>query len=157
MTKLSSMAKIVSRTIRANPAHLIITLLYDSRYREAGTVLQALAVRAVFLSLASPAEDLLISAGQFHVILFGNVLRAVWIVLGSLIGYHYWGFVGFVYGISLSGLPPLAYYLLLQKSKGLLIVKYELYKVAFVLAVGITSYLGSTLFLALFPGFRIKL
>ncbi len=138
-------------------AHLVITLLYDSRYSEAGSVLQALAIRAVLLSLGSPAEDLLISAGQFHVILVGNVLRAVWIVLGSLAGYYYFGFLGFVYGLSLSGLPPLAYYLWLQHSKDMLIVKYELYKVAFVLAVGSTTYVGCTLFLVLFPGFRIRL
>jgi lipopolysaccharide exporter len=141
----------------AGAAHLLITLLYDPRYGEAGSVLQALALRAVFLSLASPAEDLLISAGQFHVILVGNVLRAAWIVLGSLIGYYFLGFLGFVYGLSLSGLPPLFYYLWLQKSKGMLIVKYELYKAAFAVGVGVTSYMGSALFLALFPGLRIKL
>jgi lipopolysaccharide exporter len=141
----------------AGAAHLLITLLYDSRYSEAGTVLQALAIRAVLLSLASPAEDLLISAGQFHVILMGNILRTVWIILGSLIGYYFLGFVGFVYGLALSGLPPLVYYLWLQASKGMLIVKYELYKVGFALGVGLTSYIGSTLFLALFPGFRLKL
>jgi hypothetical protein len=56
----------------------------------------------------------------------------------------------------LSGLPPLVYYWWLQKSKGMLIIKYELYKVAFVLGVGIASYMGSALFLELFPGFRIK-
>jgi hypothetical protein len=67
------------------------------------------------------------------------------------------GFWGFVYGLSLSGLPTLAYYLSLQKSKGMLIVKYELLKVAFALSVGVTSYIGSAAFLALFPGFRIKL
>jgi O-antigen/teichoic acid export membrane protein len=141
----------------AGAAHLIITVLYDSRYSEAGSVLQALAIRAVLLSFASPAEDLLISAGQFRVILVGNVLRTAWIVLGSLVGYYFLGFLGFIYGISLSGLPPLIYYLWLQKSKGMLIAKYEFYKVAFALSVGITSYLGSALFLSLFPGFRIKL
>jgi lipopolysaccharide exporter len=137
-------------------AHLIVTVLYDSRYSEAGSVLQALAIRAVLLSFASPAEDLLISAGQFHVILVGNLLRTAWIILGSLVGYYFLGFLGFIYGLSLSGLPPLVYYLWLQKSKGMLIVRYELYKVAFALCVGITTYLASTLFLALFPGFRIK-
>jgi len=85
------------------------------------------------------------------VILVGNVLRAVWIVLGSLIGYYFLGFLGFVYGLSLSVLPPLAYYLWLQKSKGMLIFRYELYKVAFALGVGITSYVGSTLFSGTIP------
>jgi lipopolysaccharide exporter len=137
-------------------AHFIITLLYDSRYSEAGSVLQALAIRAMFLSFASTAEDLLISAGQFHVILVGNILRTVWIVLGTLIGYHFFGFLGFIYGLSLSGIPVLAYYLWLQHSKGMLIVRYELYKLAFVLAVFCVAYLGSMVFMALFPGFRIK-
>ena len=140
----------------AGAAHLIITLLYDPRYAQAGSVLQALAIRAVLLALASTGEDFLISAGQFHVILVGNVLRTAWIVLGSLIGYYFLGFMGFVYGLSLSGLPPLIYYMWLQRSKGMLIAKYEFYKIAFVLAVGIASYLGSALFLTLFPGFRIK-
>jgi lipopolysaccharide exporter len=140
----------------AGAAHLLITVLYDPRYGEAGMVLQALAIRAVLLSLASPAEDLLISAGEFHVILVGNVLRAAWIVLGSLIGYYFFGFFGFIYGLSLSGLPPLAYYFWLQRSKGMLIVRYEIYKVAFALGVGTASYLGSALFLELFPGFRIR-
>ena len=141
----------------AGAAHLIVALLYDTRYSEAGSVLQALAIRAVLLSLAAPAEDLLISAGNFHVILIGNLLRASWIVLASLAGYHFFGFPGFVYGLSLSGLPPLTYYLWLQRSKGMLIVKYEIYKVAFAVAVGVTTYVGSALFFAVFPGFRIKL
>jgi O-antigen/teichoic acid export membrane protein len=140
----------------AGASHLIIALLYDPRYSQAGSVLQALAIRAVLLSLASPAEDLLISAGHYHVILVGNVLRTAWIIVGSLIGYYFLGFLGFIYGLSLAGLPPLVYYLWLQNSKGMLIVRYEVYKVAFALGVGLTSYLASTLFLALFPGFRLR-
>ena len=138
-------------------SHLIISLLYDLRYAEAGSVLQALAIRSLLLSFASPAEDLLISAGQFHVILIGNVLRALTIVLGSLAGYHFAGFLGFVYGLGLSGLPPLLYYLWLQSSKGMLILRYELYKLGFSLSVAVTSYIAGALFVALFPGFRIKL
>ena len=141
----------------AGAAHLIIALLYDPRYSEAGSVLQALAIRALLLSFASPAEDFLISAGQFHVILVGNLLRAPSIILGSLVGYYFFGFSGFVYGLALSGFPPLVYYLWRQKSSGMLIVKYELYKAAFALAVGVTSYVGSASLLALFPGLRIKL
>src|SRR5258708_14575320 len=73
----------------AGTAHLIVTLLYDSRYSEAGSLLQALAIRAGLLSFASPAQDLLISAGQFPVSLDGNLLRASSIVLGSLVGYYF--------------------------------------------------------------------
>jgi O-antigen/teichoic acid export membrane protein len=140
----------------AGAAHLVVGFLYDPRYSEAGSVLQALAIRAVFLSFASPAEDLLISAGQFHVILVGNILRATTIICGSLLGYYFLGFTGFIYGLSLSGLPPLVFYLWLQHSRGMLIIKYEMYKLAFVLAVGFASYIFSAMLLALLPGFRIK-
>jgi lipopolysaccharide exporter len=95
---------------------LLIALLYDPRYAQAGMVLQALMVRSVLLSLASPAEDLLISTGAYHVILTANIMRTAWIVGGSLGGYYLFGFQGFIYGFSLSGLPPLIYYLWLQKA-----------------------------------------
>ncbi len=141
----------------AGASHLIISLLYDSRYADAATVLQAFAIRAVFLSLASPAEDLLISAGQFQVILVGNVLRAPGIIIGSFAGYYLFGFLGFVYGLALSGVPPLIYYWWLQKSKDLFVARYEFYKVAFALGVGVASYGCGAVFLSLFPTFRIKL
>ena len=137
-------------------AHFLITLLYNSRYAAAGSVLQALALRTLLISFASPAEDLLISTGRYHVILIGNILKAASIVTGSLLGYYFFGFLGFVYGIALSTLGPLAYYLWLQKKNGLLIARYELYKVAFALAIVALSYLGSTLFLTLLPGFTLK-
>ncbi len=141
----------------AGAAHLIIALLYDPRYSQAGDVLQALAIRAMFLSFGSPAEEFLISAGQFHVILTGNVLRASWIILASLAGYHFLGFTGFVYGLAFSGFPPLMYYLWLQKRSGMLIIRFELYKAVFALAVCVASYVVCALILATFPGFRIRL
>lgn len=137
-------------------AHLIIGLLYPAQYLLAGSVLQALMLRACFLSLASPAEDLLIATGEYHVILFGNVLRAVSMVAASLIGYYFFGFVGFVYGIAFSGLPPLIYYLWLQRAKGMLTVRYELYKVAIVGTAAMSAFFVSNLLFGLLPSVRIK-
>src|ERR1700733_8654677 len=54
-------------------ARLLIAVLYDSRYALAGPILQAFMLRAMFLSGPSPAEDLLIAAGESQVILTGNV------------------------------------------------------------------------------------
>jgi len=135
-------------------AHFIIRLLYPAQYALAGTVLQALMVRAALLSLASPAEDLLIAAGESHVILFGNIFRAVSMCAASLTGYYFFGFLGFIYGISLSGLPPLIYYLWLQSEKGMLILRFEVYKVAFVLGIALSAHLTSMLLLALWPAAR---
>jgi lipopolysaccharide exporter len=136
-------------------AHLLISALYDYRYAAAANVLQALMVRAALLSLASPAEDLLIAAGETQVILVGNILRAVWMFSVSLAGYFLFGFTGFVYGAALSGLPPLLYYYQLQRKKGFLIMRYEFYKMAFVLVIAISAYATSDLLLSLWPRFRL--
>lgn len=138
-------------------ARLLIALLYDPRYAEAGLVLQALMIRSILLSMASPAEDLLISVGAYHVILTGNVLRTTWIIVGSIGGYYLSGFHGFIYGFALSGLPPLIYYLCLQRAKGMLRFKYELLRLGFAGAVGISSYMASSLILSLWPMHRLRL
>lgn len=135
---------------------LLIALLYDPRYAQAGMVLEALMVRSVLLSLASPAEDLLISAGAYHVILTGNVLRTIWIFAGSLGGYYLFGFTGFIYGFASSGLPPLLYYLWLQKAKGLLMIRYELLRVGFAVAAGSASFAASGLLLSLWHVSRVR-
>jgi O-antigen/teichoic acid export membrane protein len=135
-------------------AHLIITMLYPSRYAQAGAILQAFMLRATLLALGSPAEDLLIAAGQYQVILHGNVFRALGLLIASLTGYYLFGFMGFTYGAALSAMPPLIYYWRLQRKHGLLIVKYESYKVAFALGIWISAYLTSSVLLALFPHIR---
>lgn len=137
-------------------ARLVIAVLYDPRYAQAGIVLQAFMVRALLLSLASPAEDLLIAAGEYQVILHGNVLRTLWMVGASLVGYHFFGFMGFTYGAALSGAPPLVYYLWLQRAKGMMIVRYELLRVMFVLVVATAAYLASSAVLTLWPAMRIR-
>ncbi len=76
--------------------------------------------------------------------------------IGSIAGFYLFGFTGFIYGAALSGLPPLIYYVWVQNRKGLLIVKYELYKVAFVLAIAFASYLTSTFLLKAWPGLHIR-
>jgi lipopolysaccharide exporter len=137
-------------------ARLVITILYPARYAEAAAVLKAFMLRAALLSLASPAEDLLIAAGQPQILLVGNILRAVWMLLASLTGYYFFGFMGFTFGAASSGLPVLIYYYWLQSRKQIIIWKYELYKAIFIIAAASVAYFGSSLFLALWPDFRIR-
>jgi O-antigen/teichoic acid export membrane protein len=138
-------------------AHFLITLLYPPRYATAGLVLEAFMLRSALLAFAQPAEDLLIAAGEYQVILMGNVYRAVSLLTGSLVGYFFFGFLGFVYGVALSGLPPLLYYWWLQRSKGFMILRYEAYKVAFFIGVALSSYLASSLLLYLWPAAHIHI
>jgi lipopolysaccharide exporter len=138
-------------------ARFLIALLYDPRYALAGPILQAFMLRAMLLALASPAEDLLIASGETQVILIGNIFRAIGMLAASLTGYYLFGFMGFVYGVALSGLPPLLYYLWLQNRKRILIVKYEMYKVAFVCGIAVTAYVASSLLLNIWPIARIRI
>jgi O-antigen/teichoic acid export membrane protein len=138
-------------------ARLLIALLYDSRYALAGPILQAFMLRAMLLAIASPAEDLLIASGETQVILLGNLFRAAGMLAASLTGYYFFGFMGFVYGVALSGLPPLLYYLWLQNRKRILIFRYEAYKVAFVCGVALTTYVGSSLILSVWSIARIRI
>ncbi len=137
-------------------AHLIISVLYPSRYAQSMPVLQAFMVRACLLSLASPAEEMLIATGASQIILIGNLYRAGWMFAASLAGYYFFGFTGFMYGAALSGLPPLIYYLWMQHKKRMLIAKYEFYKVAFVLGVAVAAHLVSNLLLATWPDFKLR-
>jgi hypothetical protein len=100
---------------------------------------------------------MLIAAGEFQVFLVSNIYAATWIVVASLAGYYFFGFMGFVYGVALSGFPPLIYYLYLQRKKDILIVRYELYRVAFAIGVALTAYWASSLILLLWPGGKIKI
>jgi lipopolysaccharide exporter len=138
-------------------AHLLIAVLYDARYAQAADVLQALMLRAIILALASPAEDRLIAAGAFHVMLVGNVFRAIWMFAMSLAGYYFFGFMGFAYGAALSPLPSLLYYSWLQRRMGMLIGRYELLKLVFIACVALGAYAVSALVLAHWPGIRISI
>jgi O-antigen/teichoic acid export membrane protein len=137
-------------------AQFIIKTLYDPRYALAGAILQAFMVRAGLLALASPAEDMLIASGESHIILVANVFRVVWMVVVTLLGYWLFGLMGFVYGIALGGLPPLIYYLWLQRRKGLLVVKYEFYRLGFLCGLAVSAYAASSVLMSLLPTLRIR-
>lgn len=147
---------IIVPAVVGGAAQLIIVKLYDSRYAQAGAVLGAFMVRAVILSLSSSAADMLIATGEYQILLVGNVLTSVWICLASFVGYYFFGFMGFVYGVALNGVPQFVYYLYLQNKKDILILRYELYRVAFAFAVGLAAYWMSGLILAFWPGGRIR-
>lgn len=116
-------------------AFLIVGALYDPRYMNAAGALQAFMLRATLTALGASAEALLIAAGATRVILVNNVLKTLWMIAASLTGYYFFGFPGFLYGAASYGLPALIYSYWLQKKRHLLIIKYELWKVLFALAV----------------------
>ncbi len=137
-------------------AALVIRILYDVRYAEAGFVLAAFMLRAALLALSSSSEDMLFATGETNIILIGNGLRFIWTIAASLAGYYLFGFAGFVYGVATNNLPPLVYNLWLQRRKHLLYPKYETYKVAYLCVVAACAYLASNLILTLFSNVHLR-
>jgi lipopolysaccharide exporter len=138
-------------------AQLLIAILYDPRYALAGTVLQTVMIRAALLSLSSPAETMLIATGQSHIILVGNIYRAIALVLGSVVGFYAFGFIGFLYGMALSGLPPAVYLLLRQKKLGAPIFQYELYRAAYMTVIAVAAFVTSRTVMTVFHVSRLKI
>lgn len=135
----------------AGGARLVVAILYDPRYAQTGLILQALMLRAAFLAFAAAPLNMLMAAGVYRVFLVGNVHRCAATIVGALSGYYFFGFMGFVYGTALGGLPPLIYFLWVLREKNLLIARYEFYRVALFLGVAASTYLVSDLLLRLLP------
>ena len=134
----------------AGAASLVIHVIYPTRYAGVSAILQALMLRATVLGLCSPAEEMLVAAGQTRVMLVGNILRMTWTIAGSLTGYYFFGFTGFIYGIALNGVLPLLYFYSRQHKSHLIVWRYEAYKIMFAVAVGSLSFATSSLILTTF-------
>jgi O-antigen/teichoic acid export membrane protein len=132
-------------------ARLLVAILYDARYAQSGVILQALMLRVALLALAAAPLNMLLAAGVYRVILVGNVYRCVATIVGAVIGYYFFGFMGFVYGTALNALPPLLYFIWMLSRKRFLIVSYEFHRVVLFLGVATTTYVLSALLLRLLP------
>lgn len=113
----------------------VIHLLYDSRYAEAGMMLQLLAIRSVTHVYVSTAEDLLIASGQLRTQLIGNALRLLWLVPAILLGSHYFGLHGFLVAIMLELVPALIFYFWTLAKRNMVIWRYEGLRLLLVLAL----------------------
>jgi O-antigen/teichoic acid export membrane protein len=138
----------------AGASEFLVHVLYDARYAYAWVILQAFAVRSVLGALASLAENLIVATDTLQPLLVANVLRALWLVPGCLIGATYWGFTGFLYAAMLETLPGLLFFLWLQYRRGLMIPKYEAMKLAFIGAVFTASLAVSHQLMAVVPSIR---
>ena len=83
----------------AGPA--IIHVLYDARYQGAGWIMVVLAAGAVGLRYQM-VEQAYQAMGSPQYMTLANFLRLVALVVGILVGHHYFGMVGAVAGIALS-------------------------------------------------------
>ncbi|WP_066265893.1 oligosaccharide flippase family protein [Hydrogenophaga palleronii] len=131
----------------------VVHVLYDSRYAQAGLMVQLFAMRSVIHVFSSTAEDLLVASGMLRVQLAGNVIRLLWLVPAVLLGSHYFGLPGFLAAMMLEMAPTLAYYLRTLSARGMVIWRYEgvrlLYTLGLVAVGALSAWVGGELLAAL--------
>ena len=106
-------------------APAIVGTLYDSRYAGASPILMLLALATVLGGFENPAENLLVAAGRTHVVLMSNVIRVLVLPISTLLGYHFFGFTGFLVGTLVPPLAVTAYCFYEQRKLNLLAPRLE--------------------------------
>jgi O-antigen/teichoic acid export membrane protein len=86
---------------------LIVDLLYDHRYHDAGWMLQVLCIRLLIVAVVSNGESCLVAMGQPKYGFVENLCRAIAIVIAIPLGWWWGGVHGVIWAIALSELAPL--------------------------------------------------
>jgi O-antigen/teichoic acid export membrane protein len=84
---------------------VIIGLLYDDRYAEAGWILELLTLQTAMACVLLPPETLLFSQGRSYYGFARSLSRAVWIAVGIPLGWHFAQLPGLVWVVALSEFP----------------------------------------------------
>jgi O-antigen/teichoic acid export membrane protein len=85
----------------------IVDLLYDSRYHEAGWILQVLCVRLLLVATLSNSESCLVALGHPKYSLLENSVRTIAIFVAIPVGWSLSGFKGVIWALALSEAAPL--------------------------------------------------
>jgi O-antigen/teichoic acid export membrane protein len=85
----------------------IVALLYDSRYHEAGWMLQVLCIRLLLVATLSNSESCLVALGYPKYGLIENSARATAMFVFIPLGWSFYGVKGVIWAVSLSEVPPL--------------------------------------------------
>lgn len=83
----------------------LVKVLYDSRYHEAGWMLQILCVRLLMVSILLSSESCLFALGQPRYAVIQNICRATWILVGIPFGWHAYGITGVVWAVATTEVP----------------------------------------------------
>jgi len=88
-------------------APLLVTILYDSRYRDAGLYLSLLTISAALRLPTFAAAEMMTAIGQIKVTLYLNALRIAWLFIAGPIAYWSYGTIGVIVIVGLLELPAL--------------------------------------------------
>jgi O-antigen/teichoic acid export membrane protein len=98
---------------------IVVALLYDARYQEAGWMLQILAARTALVMLAEASQTALFARGEAQAAFRRSLARAVALIVLLPAGHLLLGVPGLLGGLVLSELPSLLVLLVAERAAGL--------------------------------------
>jgi len=87
--------------------HLLIDVLYDERYAEAGWMLQVMAIQVAMSVIMTSQETVIVALGKSYYGFARSLAKAIWILAGVPIGWYVAGLHGVVWCVALSEIPVL--------------------------------------------------
>ena len=114
-------------------------------------MLMAFGLGTLSASFQNASENLLVASGRTHVVLAANVVRLLTVVPATLLGYHLFGFDGFLWGALVANLPMMFYFYWEQHKQGLLDPRAELVRLGWALSTFAVCLVASRLLLHFTP------
>jgi len=112
----------------------LVHLLYDSRYFEAGWMLQILSFRLLMTAMLTGGASCLLVLGHSKYSVIQNLFRATWILLGIPIVWPIYGVEGVVWVVGLTEIPVFFVVWFGMAKYGILSIRHELRTFIFVAA-----------------------
>lgn len=110
---------------------VVVDLLWDARYAEAGWMLRVLCLRVAVACVMLPCEVCLVATGESRFGFARSVITMLAIVVGVPVGYELAGTEGLVWAVALSQLPAVAVLWPAAARRGLFSLPRELLAVGF--------------------------
>ncbi len=128
---------------------VIVGLLWDARYVEAGWMLRILCLRVAVACVMLPCEVCLVATGESRFGFARSALTMLAIMIGVPIGYQWGGSYGLVWAVALSEIPAIFVLWPAAARRGLLSLPRELLAVGFFVVGGLLGYGVRTAVLAM--------
>lgn len=109
---------------------LIVEILYDPRYIEAGYMLEIIVV-TLFFDRFLMTNQCFLAIGKPSYYFLETVLRTVFLFVSIPVAFHFWDFIGALWAIALNGIISLPVLFYLKHKIGILSVSRELAVLAF--------------------------
>jgi O-antigen/teichoic acid export membrane protein len=86
---------------------LVVDLLYDPRFSDAGWMLELLVLRSALACILMPCQSALFAVGRVRYSLLEGAGRAAWLLVAMPVGFSMFGLGGLVVAVALSEVPVL--------------------------------------------------